>query len=96
MTRRADYRFERRRKEEARRAKQEAKRRRKIERAQKGIVGPEMDEPQETGAQPGAWEWFSPSRSRTLRSEAGTHPTTDPPDDWILLTDGAEDPGPAS
>ena len=93
MARRGPYRFERRQKEDARRARQEAKRQRKAARSQEGAVGPEMGEAQETGAPPGLWEWFSPSRNRTLTSEAGTRPPTDPPDDWLLLTDVAEDPG---
>ena len=90
MRRRGFYGFERRRRDDARRTKQEAKRQRKTDRAEVGAVGPEMGEVQDTGAPLGMWEWFSPSRSRTRTSEAGTRPATDPPDDWILLTDVAE------
>lgn len=92
---RGRYGFERRRREDARRAKQEAKRQRKqqkADRAQEGIVGPEVAEPQETGTELGRWEWFSPSRSRIVTSQAGTRPTGDPPDDWVLLTDVDEQP----
>ena len=93
MSQRGYYGFEKRRKEGARRAKQEAKRQRKTDRAQEGIAGPEMGEPQEIGAQPGVWEWFSPSRNRTVTSAAGMRPGGDAPDDWILLTDVGEQPG---
>jgi hypothetical protein len=87
MSRRGHYGFERRRRADLQRAKQEAKRQRKSERAESGTVGPEMGEAQEHGVPAGMWEWFSPSRSRTRTSPAGTRPETDPPDDWILLTD---------
>ncbi len=90
MARRGYYGFERRRKEEARRAKQAAKRQRRTERAQTGAVGPEMGEVQDSGAQPGTWEWFSASRGRTVTSPAGSRPGIGPPDDWVLLTDVAE------
>ncbi|MFQ5829963.1 MAG: hypothetical protein ACE5JD_12525 [Candidatus Methylomirabilia bacterium] len=96
MTRRSYYSFERRRKEQDRRTKREAKRQRKMDRAERGVVGPEMGEVQETGVQPGQWEWFSPSRSRTITSQRGTRPPADPPDDWILLTDVKEDPDASS
>jgi hypothetical protein len=95
MSRRGYYGFERRRKEDARRAKQEAKRQRKQERAQSGATGPEMGEAQESGASPGTWEWFSPSRNRTVTSTAGQRPTLGEPDDWVLLTDVAEPETPA-
>lgn len=88
---RRPYGFERRRREDARRAKQEAKRRRKEERAQGGSTGPEIGEPQQTGAAPGQWEWFSASRSRTVTSEPGTRPDVGAPDDWVLLTDVADE-----
>lgn len=87
MSRRKNYGFERRRKADVRLAKQEVKRQRKAERAEAGAVGPEMGEAPDTGAQPGVWEWFSPSRSRTLVTEPGARPATEPPDDWVLLTD---------
>jgi hypothetical protein len=88
---RRPYGFERRRREDARRAKQEAKRRRKTERVQGGSTGPEIGEPQESGAAPGQWEWFSASRSRTVTSEPGTRPDVGAPDDWVLLTDVADE-----
>ena len=72
--------------------KQEAKRRRKTERAQGGSTGPEIGEPQETGAAPGQWEWFSPSRGRVVITPEGQRPE-EAADDWTLLTEGAEDPG---
>lgn len=93
MSRRGNYGFERRRKEDARRAKQEAKRQRKIRRALEGSVGPAVAEPQENTGQPGRLEWFSPSRSRITTSEAGTRPASDPPDDWVLFSDIDEEPG---
>lgn len=95
MSPRGYYGFERRRKESLRRAKQEAKRKRKSDRAREGSSGPEMGAPQETGAQPNLWEWFSPSRSRVVTSAPGTRPPADPPDDWVLLTDAAKEPGDA-
>ncbi len=90
MARRGHYGFERRRREDARRAKQEAKRQRKTDRVEEGRVGPEMGDPQDTGAQPGLWEWFSPSRSRTVASPPKIRPDEGPPDDWVLLTDVGE------
>lgn len=97
MRQRRNYGFERRRRDDLRRAKQEAKRQRRAERAASGAVGPEMGEAQDTGARSDVWEWFSASRGRTLRSAVGTRPPSDPPDDWILLTDvderGAKDAG---
>jgi FKBP-type peptidyl-prolyl cis-trans isomerase SlyD len=92
MSRHRNYGFERRRKEEQRRAKQEAKRQRKQERADEGLSGPEMGEPQDTGRAPHLWEWFSPSRGRVTQSQAGTRPETEPPDDWTLLTDVSDEP----
>jgi len=87
LSRGGHFRFERRRKADLQKAKQEAKRQRKTERAESGVTGPEMGEAQDTGAQPGVWEWFSPSRGRTVTSPAGTRPSPDAPDDWVLLTD---------
>lgn len=87
MSRRGHYGFERRRRADVQKAKQEAKRQRKTERAEAGTTGPEMGEAQDTGAQPGVWEWFSPSRGRTVTSQAGIRPAPDEPDDWVLLTD---------
>ncbi len=92
MSRRGFYGFERRRKEDIRKAKQEAKRARKEERAREGTTGPEMGESQETGTPAGVWEWFSASRNRTVSSPAGVRPS-EPPDDWILLTDVGEGEG---
>ncbi len=91
MSRRGHYGFERRRKADIQKAKQEAKRQRKTERAEAGVTGPEMGEAPDTGAQPGVWEWFSPSRGRTVTSPAGVRPETDAPDDWVLLTDVTPD-----
>jgi hypothetical protein len=68
-------------------AKQEAKRARKTERAETGAVGPEMGEAQDAGAPSGLWEWFSPSRSRTITTEPNSRPAADGIDDWVLLTD---------
>ena len=90
MSRRGHYGFERRRKDDLRKAKQEAKKQRKAERSETG-GGPEMGEMQETGARPDVWEWFSPSRTRTVACAPGTRPPNDPPDDWVLLTDVAEE-----
>ena len=87
MARRGHYGFERRRRADLQRAKQEAKRQRKTERADSGVAGPEIGAAQETGAPAGMWEWFSPSRSRTMAVAAKTRPPADPPDDWVLLTD---------
>jgi hypothetical protein len=91
VSRRGHYGFERRRKDDLRKAKQEAKKARKTERTESGAAGPEMGEVQETGASPDVWEWFSPSRSRTVTSEPKQRPPADPPDDWVLLTDVSAD-----
>ena len=95
MSARQNYGFERRRRDQLRRAKQEEKRQRKTERDQSGEVGPEMGERPDTGVAPGTWEWFSPSRSRTVTSAVGARPASDPPDDWILLTETTEAEPPA-
>lgn len=87
--RRRNYGFDRRRREDLRRAKQEAKQQRKTDREASGSVGPEMGEAQSTGAPEGMWEWFSPSRTRTVATAPRTRPPGDPPDDWILLTEAA-------
>lgn len=87
MSQRRNYRFERRRRADALRAKQEVKRDRKASRAAAGAEGPEMGEVQDSGVQPGTWEWFSPSRSQTLVTGIGDRPGAEPPDDWVLLTD---------
>lgn len=90
MARRRNYGFERRRREDQRRAKQEAKTQRRAEKDAAGRIGPEMGEAQDTGAPAGLWEWFSPSRTRTVATLPKTRPPADPPDDWILLTEVAE------
>lgn len=90
---RGHYGFQRRQREEARRAKQAAKRQRQSEKDKDAPSGPEMGEAQETGAAPGVWEWFSPSRSRTATSAPGSRPPADGPDDWVLLTDVESDEG---
>lgn len=95
MSRGGHYRFERRRKADLQKARQEAKRQRKSERAESGATGPEMGEAPDTGAQPGVWEWFSPSRGRTVSAPAGARPDPEPPDDWVLLTDVEPDAPPA-
>ena len=94
MTRRGNYGFERRRKADQQRAKQEAKRQRKTERAESGATGPEIGEAQDPGPPPGMWEWFSPSRGRTVVAQAGMQPEAGPPDDWVLLTDVEPDSQP--
>jgi hypothetical protein len=91
MSRARNYGFDRRRRDDLRRAKQEAKRQRKTDRSESGASGPEMGEAQDSGTQPGVWEWFSASRGRTTTSAAGSRPPADPPDDWILLTDVDEE-----
>jgi hypothetical protein len=91
MSRRRNYGFERRRREDARKARQAAKQQRRTERDASGQVGPEMGEAQDTGAPAGLWEWFSPSRTRTVATAPNTRPPEDPPNDWVLLTDVAED-----
>jgi len=85
-----NYGFDRRRREDIRRAKQEAKQQRKTDREASGAAGPEMGEAQNIGAPEGMWEWFSPSRARTLATQPRTRPPADPPDDWILLTEAGE------
>jgi len=94
VSRRGHYGFERRRRQDLQKAKQEAKKQRKSERAESGASGPEMGEAQDTGAQPGVWEWFSPSRGRTVTSPAGLRPDAGAPDDWTLLTDVEPDAEP--
>jgi hypothetical protein len=86
MAARQNYGFERRRKDQMRRAKQEEKRARKTERETAGETGPEMGEAQ-TVATPTGWEWFSPSRARTVVTGPNARPEVDGPDDWILLTE---------
>ena len=96
MTARANYGFERRRRDQLRRAKQDAKRQRKTERTEAGQTGPEMGEAPEAVVPQGVWEWFSPSRSRTVTSPTGSRPDPAEPDDWILLTEAAAEEAPES
>jgi hypothetical protein len=96
MTARQNYGFERRRRDQLRRAKQEEKRLRKSERAESGEAGPEMGEAPESAAPQGVWEWFSPSRSRTVTTATGSRPDPEEPDDWILLTETAQESEPPS
>ena len=91
MSRARNYGFDRRRRDDLRRAKQEAKRQRKTDRSESGATGPEMGEAQAAGPEPGVWEWFSASRGRTATSPVGARPPSDPPDDWILLTEVDEE-----
>ena len=88
---RQNYGFERRRTDQVRRAKQEEKRARTTEREESGVTGPEMGEAQPVAAPVGLWEWFSPSRTRTVTTAVGTRPEGSEPDDWVLLTEGATD-----
>ncbi len=90
MAKRRNYGFERRQKETLRQARQAAKRDRKTERDAEGQSGPEMGSPEDVGPPPGQWEWFSPSRGRVVQTNAGQRPD-EAPDDWILLTDNAEE-----
>jgi hypothetical protein len=46
-----------------------------------------MGEAQDAGAPSGLWEWFSPSRSRTVTTEPNSRPPAEGADDWVLLTD---------
>lgn len=94
MSRRRNYGFERRRREDQRRARLEAKQQRKSERDASGATGPEMGDVQDTGAPSGLWEWFSPSRSRTVTTPPRGHPGDEPPNDWVLLTDVADQDAP--
>jgi hypothetical protein len=87
MRPRRNYGAERRSKAQARQAKQQGKRDRKADRLEAGERGPEMGDAQDAGTPSGMWEWFSPSRTRVVTTEAGTRPATDPPDDWVILTD---------
>jgi len=92
VSRRRNYGFERRRREATRRSRQEAKRERRAERAAQGRTGPEIGAPEGVGAPPGRWEWFSPSRGRVVASPPGERPAGEAPDDWVLLTEVAEEP----
>jgi hypothetical protein len=87
MARKGFYGFERRRKADQQKAKQEAKRARKTEREESGAVGPEMGEAPDIGAPNGMWEWFSPSRTRTVTTPPKSRPEPGEPNDWMLLTD---------
>jgi hypothetical protein len=48
-----------------------------------------MAAPEDASGLPERWEWFSPSRGRVVVTEPKQRPPADPPDDWMLLTDGA-------
>jgi len=87
MARRRNYGFEKRRRDDLRKAKQAAKQQRRADRAESGTTGPEMGEVQDTGAPTGLWEWFSPSRARTITTPPRTRPPEGGPNDWVLLTD---------
>jgi hypothetical protein len=93
MAQRRNYGFERRRKDEVRRVQQAVKQQRRLERVDAGASGPEMGEAPDTARPADTWEWFSPSRGRTVGVDAGARPAGDPPDDWILLTDVAPEGG---
>jgi hypothetical protein len=54
-----------------------------------------MGEAQVVETPPERWEWFSPSRGRTMILVAGVRPDPADPDDWTLLTDQPAD-GPAA
>ena len=92
MARRRNYGFDRRQREATQRSRQEAKRARKAERATQGAAGPEMGAAEDTGAPAGQWEWFSASRGRVMATEPNQRPSADGVDDWVLLTDAAEEP----
>jgi len=96
MTARANYGFERRRKDQVRRQKQDAKRQRKTERTEAGETGPEMGEAPAVAVPQGMWEWFSPSRTRTVITAIKSRPAPDEPNDWILLTETAAESEPES
>ena len=46
-----------------------------------------MGEAPDIGAPNGMWEWFSPSRTRTVTTPPKTRPEPGEPNDWMLLTD---------
>lgn len=92
MSRRRNYGFDRKRRDELRRARQELKRGRKALRTTTGEAGPEMGEVQETGPPPGRWEWFSASRGRVTTTRAGETPRDETPNDWVLMSDPGSDP----
>jgi hypothetical protein len=96
MARRGHYGFERRRRADLQRAKQEAKRQRKTDRTESGTTGPEMGSAQDTGVPDGMWEWFSPTRTRTVALPARTRPPADEPNDWVLLTEVAPEDIPSA
>lgn len=97
MSPRRNYGFDRRQREAIRKSRQEAKRERKAERAHEGGSGPEMGEAPESSAPAGQWEWFSASRGRVVATAPKQRPTVEGPDDWVLLTEvadqGGDEPG---
>jgi hypothetical protein len=46
-----------------------------------------MGEAPDISAPSGMWEWFSPSRSRTVTTPAKMRPEPGEPNDWMLLTE---------
>jgi hypothetical protein len=91
--RQRNYGFERRRKAEAKRAKQLAKQEKK--KGEGEGAGPDMGEAQDAGPPAGMWEWFSPSRTRVVTTDAGARPQAEGSDDWVLLTEAQSDTPPA-
>jgi hypothetical protein len=91
MSARRNYGFDRRQREAIRKSRQEAKRERKAERASEGGSGPEMGDAPQSSAPAGQWEWFSASRGRVVATPAKQRPPTEAPDDWVLLTEVADD-----
>jgi hypothetical protein len=51
-----------------------------------------MGAAEDAGAPVGQWEWFSASRGRVMATEPNQRPTADGVDDWVLLTDAADEP----
>jgi hypothetical protein len=94
MARRRNYGFDRRQREATQRSRQEAKRARRAERATQGTTGPEMGTAEDAGAPVGQWEWFSASRGRVIATQPKQRPVAEGVDDWVLLTDAGEEPGP--
>ena len=88
MARPAMYRGDRRRKEDQRKAKQEAKRARKAERKESGTLGPEMAEVEPVGPTSSTEHvWFSPSKGRTLTTQAASPPVVTGIEDWTLVSE---------
>ena len=94
MSRGGHYGFERRRRADIQKAKQEAKRQRKTERAESGVIGPEIGEAQDTGAPPACGSGSRRAAAAPSPQRPKTRPAPDPPDDWVLLTDVEPDTRP--